>query len=145
MDSLALASIVKKISEYSLELIVPLCEKAVALYKGPFLPADTGQAWSVSTRETLKNRLLRVILSAGCYLEQSGEWERAAEHYSKGIEIDRQAEELYWRLMVCYRSLGNNADVAKTFNRCRSLLWSELGIEPSPDTIAVYTAIIQKQ
>ena len=63
----------------------------------------------------------------------------------KGIDTDNLAEEFYRRLMVCHRNLGNNADAVKTYNRCRSLLQAELGIEPSPETMAVFSAIIHVQ
>jgi DNA-binding SARP family transcriptional activator len=59
----------------------------------------------------------------------------------KGLDTDNLAEEFYRRLMVCYRNLGKNADVVKTYNRCRSLLQAELGIEPSPETINVYSSV----
>ena len=65
--------------------------------------------------------------------------------YTKGLETDNLAEEFYRRLMVCHLNLGNNADAVKTYNRCCQLLQAELGIEPSPETMAVFSAIIQLQ
>ena len=144
VDSLALGCLLERILETSPDAAVQLCEKTVALYKGVFLPADMGQPWAVACRETLQNRMLRAISMAGRQFEQAGEWELAAGYCSKGIEIDRLAEEFYRRLMTCHRMLGNHADVAKTFNRCRSLLLAELGIEPSPETTAVYSSVFQK-
>lgn len=41
----------------------------------------------------------------------------------------------------CQRNLGNHADSVKTYHRCRSLLQTELGIAPSPETTAVYSSI----
>jgi len=145
VDSLALGGLFERIGETTADAAVQLCEKAVALYKGVFLPADMGQSWAVACRETLQNRMLRAISLAGRHFEQAGEWERAAGYFSKGIEIDSLAEEFYRRLMICHRMLGNHADAARTYNRCRSLLQSELGIQPSPETTAVYSSIIQKQ
>lgn len=145
VDSLALEHLLEKLRETRAEEGAKLRAKALALHKGPFLPTAAALAWAASFRETLKNGLLRTILTEGLHSEQAGEWERAAEHYAKGIETDNLAEEFYRRLMVCYRKLGNNAAAAKTYNRCRGLLRTELGIEPSPETTAVYSAIIQKQ
>lgn len=145
VDTLALNHVFEKIGQAPPEQSVLLREKAFGLYNGNFLPADTALSFVIASRETLRNRLLRIILAAGRHCEQAGEWEQAADYYAKGIETDNLAEEVYRCLMVCQRNLGNNAAVAKTFNRCRSLLQSELGIEPSPETTAVYTAMVHQQ
>jgi DNA-binding SARP family transcriptional activator len=144
VDSLVLAALFDRIPQTPNEQVVPLCEKAVDLYKGAFLPCDIGMQWAVTCRETLKNRLLRAIGTAGRHYEQTGEWEKGADYFSKGVETDTLAEEFYRRLMSCQRSLGNHADAVKTYNRCRRLLHAELGISPSPETTAVYSSIIQK-
>ncbi len=145
VDSLALECLLERMRDASTDHVVSLCEKAIGLYKGPFLPADTGLHWAVSSREILKNKLLRIILTAGRHYEQAGDWERSVEYYSKGIEMDSLAEEFYRRLMICHLNLGNHADAAKIYNRCYRLLQVELGITPSPKTTAVYSSIIQKQ
>jgi LuxR family maltose regulon positive regulatory protein len=145
VDSLALGYLFDTIRESSGTRAALLCEKAMGLHKGPFLPSDTGLQWAVTIRETLKNRLLRVILKAGRQYEQAGEWERAVEYYTKGIETDGLAEEFYRRLMVCHRNQGNNADAVKTYNLCRGLLRAELGIEPSAETTAVFFSIMQRK
>lgn len=145
VDSLALMALFDKIQQTPNEQIVPLCEKAVGLYKGPFLSGDVGLQWVAACRETLKNKLLRAIGTAGRHYEQAGEWEKGADYFTKGIETDNLAEEFYRRLMVCQRNLGNHADTVKTYNRCRNLLQAELGIAPSPETTAVYSSIVQKK
>jgi DNA-binding SARP family transcriptional activator len=141
VDSLALEQLLDTLRESPTDHATLLCEKAVGLYKGPFLPSDAGLSWTLPCRETLKNRLLRVVLKAGHQCEQAGEWESAAEYYAKGIETDGLAEEFYRRLMVCHLNLGNNADAVKAYNRCRRLLRAELGIEPSTETMAVFSLI----
>jgi DNA-binding SARP family transcriptional activator len=145
VDSLALEQLFDTLRESPGDRVALLCEKAVALHKGPFLPSDAGLSWALPCRETLKNRLLRVILKAGRHCEQADEWETAVEYYLKGLDTDNLAEEFYRRLMVCHLHLGNNADAVKTYNRCRRLLRAELGIEPSSETTAVFSSIMQKR
>ncbi len=145
VDSLALRHIFDRAQALADDQSVLSCEKALGLNKGAFLPADSALPWVLSSRETLKNRLLRIVLAAGRQNERVGEWEKASELYTKGIETDSLAEEFYRRLMICQKRLGNHADAVRSYKRCRSLLQSELGIEPSPETTAVYTAIIQQQ
>lgn len=121
-----------------------LCEKTLHLYQGSFLPTDTGLTWAVSFRETLQNKLLRMMLAAGRHFEQADSWEKAAGYYAKGIETDPLAEEFYRRLMLCQLKLGNHADAVKTYHRCCTRLQAGLGIKPSPQTTAVYSCLLQK-
>jgi two-component SAPR family response regulator len=97
--------------------------------------------WTLSCRENLKYRLLRVIRRAGRRYEEEGKWDRACEYYVKGIETDGLAEEFYRRLLVCHLNLGNNAEAVTIYNRCRHLLRAELGVEPSSETTAVFSSI----
>lgn len=143
VDSLALEQLTDSMRDAGDARLLPLGTRGLTLYRGGFLPADSVFSWVVACRETLRNRLLRVILMMGRAHEQAAAWESAADCYVRGIEIDPLAEELYRRLMICQRNLGNHSDVARTYNRCNSLLRSELGIDPSPETYAVYTAIVQ--
>lgn len=144
-DSLAFEQLFGKIREVPADQAVQLCEKAVGLYKGPFLASDIGLSWAVSKRETLKNRLLRILLMLGRHYEQADQWEKAAVYYEKGLETDNLAEEYYQRLMSCNLRLGRRSEAMALYNRCRSLLKAEFGIEPSPATTAIYSSIIQKQ
>jgi two-component SAPR family response regulator len=121
--------------------IIPFCRKAVALYKGPFLPSDANLPWTARRRETLKNGLLRAITLAGAHAEQAGQWQEAAEYYRSGLEADDLAEEFYRRLMACYQKLGNFAGAARTYERCRKQLHENLGVGPSYETEAVYSSL----
>jgi DNA-binding SARP family transcriptional activator len=85
------------------------------------------------------------MITAGRHREQGGQWETAAEYYSKAIEMDNLAEEFYRRLMLCCQMLGRRTEAAALYKRCRSRLYTELGIEPSVETEAVYASIMQKQ
>lgn len=145
VDCLALERLFETIQESPADQSAPLCEKVVTLYKGHFLPSDTHREWVVSRRETLKIRLLRILITAGRSLEQAGRWEEAAERYAKGIETDSLAEEFHQRLMLCYLRLDRRAEAVRAYKRCSSLLQSELGIEPSAETDAIYSLTLQKQ
>lgn len=144
VDTLVLDSLLDMIQEAAPAQLQKLYEQAIGLYRGAFLPREIDLSWTACRREAQMNRLLRVIGAAGRNCEQAGGWEKAADLYTKGIETDSLAEEFYRRLMICQRNLGNHAAVAKTYKRCQSLLQAELGIEPSPETNAVYSSILKK-
>jgi LuxR family maltose regulon positive regulatory protein len=120
------------------EKIMPLFEKAINLYKGHFLIDEREEFWTASYRERLRSKYLRLIIRTGDYLERAGRWERAAEHYLKGLEVDELAEEFYQHLMICYRELGQHAKAIETYRRCKKTLSATFGIEPSPKTEAIY-------
>jgi DNA-binding SARP family transcriptional activator len=118
-----------------------LTKKAIALYKGHFLPSEAGQPWSVSLRERLRDRFARLVVSMGVSCENKGEWEEALRCFQKGLDIDDLTEEFYRHAMTCQIRLGRHAQAVTVFKRCRSALARALGIEPSPKTAQIYNAL----
>lgn len=113
-----------------------LLEKAVAMYEGPFLAGET-QPWVVSIRERMRGKFLRCVGGLGRLRERSGEWEKAASCYRRGLEVDDVAEDLYLRLMACYKALGRTAEAVAVYERCRRTLSTVLGVKPSAETEAL--------
>lgn len=120
-----------------------LAERAITMYKGHFLQADVGHPWTASLRERLRDKYLRLIARAGGHLEQTGEWQKAVEYYTKGLHVDDLAEEFYQRLIVCHCQLGQHAKAMGVYDRCRSVLSANLGIAPSPTTEALYRSLLK--
>lgn len=143
VDSFMLAGIIEKAGKAPARQLCVLCEKALSLYKGHFLPDDTALAWSVQRREMLKNDILQIIFKAGQHSEQAGECEKAMGYYEKGLEIDPLTEELYQRLMICHQKLGRKAAAVKAYHRCSELLFKHLGIKPSAKTETIYSSLLQ--
>jgi DNA-binding SARP family transcriptional activator len=117
-----------------------LFEKALFLYKGPFLPSEE-MSWAASPREKLRSGFLRAVAHLGQCHEDAERWEEAASCYGKGIEADDLAEELYRRLMVCHVRQGRKAEALSVYRRCRKTLSSVLGVEPSADTRAIAASL----
>ncbi len=116
-------------------------ERALQIYRGNFLPADIRHAWSSVTRERLRSKFLRLVTKAGEQYEQDGEWKKAVDCFELGLEKDPACEEFYQHLMICHDKLGNRAEAAKTFLRCRSALRHALGLEPSQRTQEIYSSL----
>jgi two-component SAPR family response regulator len=81
------------------------------------------------------------VESAGRHLENGGQWGKALVCYQKGLEVDDLAEELYRRLMVCHRQLGQVAEALAVYHRCRRKLSAVLRVNPSPETEAVFRSL----
>ncbi|HYA92405.1 MAG TPA: BTAD domain-containing putative transcriptional regulator [Thermodesulfobacteriota bacterium] len=116
-------------------------EKAIGLYKGPFLADEAEQSWMISLRERLRTRFMRSLIWLGRYWQGQEEWEKAIESYQEGVAIDEAAEDFYQRLMICYRELGRRAEALSVYERCRKTLHRIFGIDPSLKTEAIYKTL----
>ena len=125
----------------SAENAVQCIEKAIHLYKGPFLADESDQSWIISTRERCRSRFIRGLTWLGHYWQDQEEWEKAIESYRRGLEIDDVAEDLYQQLMICFRELGRRAEALSVYQRCRKALSGILGIDPSPKTEAIFRSL----
>ncbi|MBI5446786.1 MAG: hypothetical protein HY900_36930 [Deltaproteobacteria bacterium] len=111
-----------------------LAEKALALYRGPFLKGDEDNPWAVSLRERLRGRFLRLVEQLSERWERAGDWQRAADCCRRGLEADDLAEGLYRRLMLCHQKAGHPAEALRVYERCRRVLLGATGLEPSAET-----------
>jgi DNA-binding SARP family transcriptional activator len=121
---------------------IQLAEKAIEMYRGPFLAAEIDQPWTISFRERLRSKFLRNVGKLGLYWEQVGDFNKAVNCYQKGLEVDDLAEEFYQRLIVCYKRLGRRAEALTVYHRCRNTLSTVLGVEPSPATEAICKSLL---
>ena len=108
-------------------------EKTLSLYRGPFLAFEE-LPWAVSLREKLRNGFLGAVTHLGKCYEEAGRWEEAVACYGKGLGADDLAEELYRRLMVCHIKQGQESKALSVYRRCRKMLSSVLGVDPSAET-----------
>ncbi len=115
-------------------------EKALSLYLGGFLPDEAGE-WSVSMRERMRSKLLRLAAAAGGCFEEHKEYQAALPCYLRGIEVDELIEELYQRAMICYQRLGRKAEALSVYKRCKTV-FASYGIQPSEETEALHGELL---
>lgn len=142
IDAWAFDHLLRKAEQRDVSDAFELLVKAIGLYQGNFLANEQERPWMISFRERLRSRFLRAVGAAGGILERNNEWETAATHYQKALEIDDLVEDFYQRLMVCHGRLGRRAEVITVFNRCRKVLSSVVGVEPSSKTLSLYQEMI---
>jgi len=122
-----------------------LTEKALEIYKGPFLRQDVKESWALSMNERLKTKFIFYISKLGDHWQKAGLWEKAVKCYLRGLEIDDLSEEFYRALMVCYQKLDRRAEAIAVFNRCQRILSNTLHIEPSAKTQSIYKALVSEK
>jgi LuxR family transcriptional regulator, maltose regulon positive regulatory protein len=129
----------KKISE-----AVELAEKAMKLYKGPHLGSEYEEPWAISAAEKLGRKFLTTALWLGSQFEAMSEWERAASHYEKCLEVDDLIEDFYRGLMNCYAKLGKKGAALAIYRRCKKTLSVSLGMAPSAETTAIHVTLMSE-
>jgi DNA-binding SARP family transcriptional activator len=120
--------------------VVVRAERLLDLYRGPFLGDDDTPSASI-LRERLRAKFIRAIAQIGEKLEAETNYQAALPCYEKGIDAEPLAEELYRRLMQCYRHLHRPAEALAVYRRCHTALASMLHMEPAEGTRLLYREI----
>jgi len=116
-------------------------EALLRLYRGDFLADNLDAPWALGLRDRLRSKFLRAVCELGDRCEAAGRWDEAAAIYQRGIELENLAEELYRRLIVAYRTLGQHASAVQAYRRCRQMLSVMLGAQPSARLEALYRSL----
>jgi DNA-binding SARP family transcriptional activator len=111
-----------------------LIQRALTLYKGPFLGGDPEAPWGMSLADRLRRRLLRQLKLIGERYEHKEQLQQAADLYEQALRVDRCAEDVCRRLMGLYYQLGRPTEVAAIYRQCREALNSQFGINLSAET-----------
>lgn len=127
--------------------VIRLATQALALYRGPFLDSFTLRAapeferWMLEQREQLQQRswhIWRALVLAQLEQGQIAQARAAAEQW---LTADRLAEEAYRLLMQLYAESGQTSAALRLYQQCAAVLAQELGVEPAPETQALYERI----
>jgi SARP family transcriptional regulator, regulator of embCAB operon len=110
---------------------------ALEIGRSPFLPGEDGE-WIETCRAELRTILVRALVVAADALEVTGHIDRAIGHAVEAVALEPYKETGYVRLMKLQLAAGNRAEAVRTYERCRTLLADELGVDPSPETERVY-------
>jgi two-component SAPR family response regulator len=120
-----------------------LWQRAVALYKGDFLP-EVKRLWCVPKREKLREVYIESLIGVGQCHEVRGEFEEAVEWYKRALALDEWREEIHRRVMHCYNQAGRSADALAQYHSCQEVLRRELNTKPSGETTRLYEEISRK-
>lgn len=115
---------------------------AHAILRRPFLPGDDTE-WVARQRARLNAQHLR---ASDCLAEawlRRGQGALAQHVAEAAIAIAPLREANYRLLMRAHLAQGNRSDALLAFHRCRDALVDELGVDPSPETQAVFAAALR--
>lgn len=118
-----------------------LYRRAIDLYGGTFLPDCLYEDWSVVERERLSLLFNEVSLRLGNMLIEDDHLHEAIGLAWRVIEYDQAQEEAYQLLMRAYGGLGERSTALRLYARCVNALEQDLGVDPLPETVALYQQI----
>lgn len=115
---------------------------ATAILRRPLLAGDEA-AWLTIRRTELRNLLVRAYdCLVDVWLER-GDTTLAVAVAQSALEIAPYRESGYRRLMRAHAASGNRAEALRAYEQCRTLLRDELGINPDPETEAIYLSVLR--
>jgi DNA-binding SARP family transcriptional activator len=126
-------------------------KQALELYRGPFmagfsLPACPEFGNWVGVQRTLFQRVYLDALATVIHLEASqSNYNRAIFYARRYLRINELAEDVHRQLMMLHLLTGDRPGALQQYERCVHVLKRELGIEPLPETHAVYRAIMDNR
>ena len=121
-------------------------EEATALYRGDFLQSFSSSSalfekWMVVERERLHVQALEALSAlAACY-EQREAYEQAIDCARRQVEMEGWRESAHRQWMRALALSGQRGAALAQYEACRRALRDELGVEPAPETAALYERI----
>lgn len=115
--------------------------RALDLYSGPYLPDALYEDWTALERERLGFVFNEAALQLGTLLLDIGQAHAAIGVGWRALESDPGNEGAYRMLMRAHAYLGERSTALRLYARCADVLRAELGVEPMPETTALYESI----
>ncbi len=115
---------------------------ALSLLRGYGLPSVSGE-WAqlrLAELDRLAGRARRVAATA---LFEAGDWMAAADAASAAVAADGYDEESLRILLRAHVAGGRVAAALSAYAQARERLAGDLGTDPSPETVVLYTAILR--
>ncbi len=115
--------------------------RAVKLYEGEFLLALDAD-WTIARRESLRDAHLDAMLGlGGCALART-DFKEALIRYKNALAVEPYREDIHRAIMTCYARLGEKSGILAQFRQLRALLWQDLAVEPSEETIRLAQTLL---
>jgi DNA-binding SARP family transcriptional activator len=118
-------------------------EQAVEHYRGGFLEGfflDDSVAfeeWALLMRERLHHQALDALGRLAAYHDRRGDFDAAYRYALRRVELEPWREEAHRQAMRALSLDGRRGAALAQYERCRTILQAELGVEPEAETTAL--------
>ena len=119
-----------------------LIEQALALWRGEPYADLSGILFIEATRVRLTERRLSLVEERLSLLLELGHADAVAGETAELVELYPLRERLWQLRMTALAGIGRQADSLSEFQRLRRILGEELGIVPTPETLALEEKIL---
>lgn len=119
-------------------------EQALALVRGDVLEDEPYAVWAHELRSTYRGRVLGVRLDAADAALAELDYEHALAHTQAAAGLDPYSERAQRTQMLALYALGRQHDALSAYRSFRGRLDEELGLEPTPDTRALESAVLRQ-
>lgn len=120
-------------------------QAAEAGYGGPFAPEWPYDDWAAGPRTELEQTYRHLVARLAAALVRAGRPEDAVPRYRRLLAREPEREGWHRELMRAYAAAGERALALRQFHACRTVLRREQGIEPDPETRALYAALLREE
>jgi DNA-binding SARP family transcriptional activator len=116
--------------------------RALALATGDLLASHSDHVWAEQVREQFAHDLTSAwTLAADCSVER-GDYPMAIGMARRAVERDPYAEEAARYLIIALWRTGRRGEALRAYDRLRTTLVDDLGVEPSTETRDLHLAIL---
>ncbi len=122
-------------------------QSVISLYRGSFLEGFTLKDcpafddWSAIVRERVQQQASSLFSRLAISHEQNKDYEKAIVCARKRLELEPWQEDAHRSLMRLLALSGQRPAALAQFESCKRSLKSELGVEPSVETVRLYESI----
>jgi DNA-binding SARP family transcriptional activator len=117
-------------------------EEAKHLYKGDYMANDIYDDWCAAERDRLRERYLEMLAGmVDCHTARDQNAD-VLEACQIALARDPLRENFHRLLMECLVRLGRTDSALAQYRTCQSILETELGVEPGPETRLLYRQIV---
>jgi|CXWL01.1.fsa_nt_gi predicted ATPase/Flp pilus assembly protein TadD len=134
-------------AQKDIALRIPLLTDSVKLYRNHFLTgfslkdAPSFNDWAFAESEELRCKFAAVLIMLSDDHCSLGQAETAIPYARHLITLDPFNESAHRRLMQIYIQAGQHNAALKQYQKCEKFLRKELGVDPQPETRALYKQI----
>ncbi len=126
-------------------VMVAYYESACDLYTGPFLSEDLYADWSSIQRKQLSQIYLTMCNALAEYYLEAGSYEHAMRWIGAILKENRCDEVAHRQLIRAYAAQGRRSEALRQYQLCARILAEELGVQPMPETISLFQAILNNE
>jgi len=117
-------------------------QNAVGMYRGDYLQ-NLYYEWVFPERRRLSQAYFSALKELVSYFASNPDSERAFRYFDTAIQIDNLNEELYCHAMQASAKIGDRTRLIQIFKDLKHNLSTELEIEPSSSTNALYEKLLK--